>query len=416
VLDLQRDRVLTGLDATLTPIGWVERSALLCALLPLKGESGLEQKFYFLPTITVPGDTSTTVNAYPAPELKGCEGQCRELSGFEGYFVFDVDEHNKSYLLSETYRLDDVSQLVGWVSQENGFVWDTAYGLRPREDLVFPEGHKLSGMERIVCAYATIEDALTDPAGRCLPIPGGNRWYLSEHRIPLLKFVEYEGKSFYKVILSFGGLSFVIPFTGQEQSGKAIGQDHVFEAYIPVSDDIVEEVWLKSDDLDKWLSLLREFDNDTLSKLSGDEFRQAFVFALVDAIEKVIHKPLPENTEEPLKDYLNRKGGLPVRDDSPLFRYSLSDLLDPLIVPDCEIIRLTTWLNNSGQILNIIYHGDLRPVYTEENFPGECPTGGEIPFIIGDIISAPLGNNPDMRYNHSFQKANVYWVPKEYLP
>jgi hypothetical protein len=67
-------------------------------------------------------------------------------------------------------------------------------------------------------------------------------------------------------------------------------------------------------------------------------------------------------------------------------------------------------------MLNIVYHGDLRPMHTEEKFPGECPTGQNIPFISGDILSVPLGKNADMRYNHSFQKANVYWVPKKFLP
>jgi hypothetical protein len=182
-----------------------------------------------------------------------------------------------------------------------------------------------------------------------------------------------------------------------------------------VSDDIAEDVWLRGEDLDAWISLLRDIDDAISGQRSGFELRQAFVFALVDAMENVLRHPLHENITVPLRDYLNQYG-IPVRDDSPVFRYSIQDLLSPAVVPDCEIMRLTTWLNNVKQILNIVYHGNLRPMYTEERFPGECPTGQNIPFILGDILSQPLGENTDMRYNHSFQKANVYWVPKIFLP
>lgn len=734
VLALQGDRVQVGHVSTLTPLGWVDRSALLCGIAPLKSEkSGLEQKLYIRTATEVRQDTPSTVKAYPASDLQDCDGQCRELSRFEGYFVFDVDASRNSYLLSETYKLDDTSQLVGWVSGDNGFIWDTAYGLRPGEDLVFPEEHEMAGEERTVCAYQSLDDAVMYPQERCLPILGGDRWYLSEQRIPLLERVEHGGQTFYKVVLplagtgaeyqkeggtiriiepgqigreqDYGGLQsmkhvdvlFLIDGTksmvhhldaikgsrergidgvvqqimktlqeddafqeaqfrfgfriyrdtyagdlelgeglsldnqceltienkernlrefettidrvvvteeaqddyaenlfggirqairdlapcsentkllfiigdcgydaeaqqqrdltpiamtdlvdrlrgngefknivtfflqtpkdsasvgnpqeyeraynlftdqarsiltqivgpervneidnyllttdaadvnqkilngvkqfsntevinelivdlrggtalkdaiqrlqGSEQynnipglfwdlieqgSCKQLGQqcqerlyDTVLDGYIPVSDDLVEDVWLKSDDLDTWLSLLRNFDNDQLLQLSGTELRQAFVNAMKDGLEKVIRKPLYEDTGEPLKDYLKRKGGLPVSDTSPLFRYSIADLQDPEAVPDCEIIRLAIWVNNSRQMLNVVYHGDLRPVYSEEPFPGECPTGAHIPFISGDIQSTPLGQNPDMRYNHSFQKANVYWVPKQFLP
>lgn len=746
VLDLQGDRVQVGHVTTLAPLGWVERSALLCALSPLKGsKSGLEQKLYIQTATEVRGEKPTTVKAYPSPDLQGCEGQCRELSRFEGYFVFDIEgkpenEGEKEckeckYLLSETYKLDDTSQLVGWVSGENGFIWDTAYGMRPQENLIFPEGtvidgKDMSGQERTICAYEQVENALNDPLGTCLPILGGDRWYLSEHRIPILEKVEQGGQEFYQVVLPlpgrgvkkegekiiidpkdiirnpgidtlitmkhvdvlflidgtksmvhhlqavkgaqiegkegivqqivktlqeeeafkeaqfrfgfriyrdtyageleldeglplspaceltleakerniqefgtaidrvvvteearddyaenlFGGIKratrdlapcpentkllFIIgdcgydadtqqsrgitpveisslvrslkggdeiknivtffiqtpQYTGavknlqeyahaynlfteqahsilrqvlgpdrgneienyfmttdaadlnakiltgvkqfsnaqvinelildlrggtslknaierlqgseeynnipglfwdlvEQGSCKKLGEqctertyDTVVDAYIPISEDIVEDVWLKSEDLDTWISLLRNFDSTQISQLSGTEIRQAFVDAMKEGLEKVIRKPLYEDTKEPLREYLKRKGGLPVSDTSPLFRYSIADLLDPDAVPDCEVIRLTIWVNNSKQMLNILYHGDLRPVYTEEAFPGECPTGEHIPFISGDIQSAPLGKNPDMRYDHSFQKAKVYWVPKEFLP
>lgn len=743
VLDEQGTRLQVGHQSTYAPLGWVERSNLLCTNVPLKSDkSGLEQKLYIQTATEVRKDKPTTVKAYPSPDLQDCHGQCRELSRFSGYFVFDIEgeeyaeEKHRRYLLSETYRLDDTSQLVGWVNGENGFIWDTAYGARPREDLVFADGETLddedvSGQPRTVCAYQHRGDAITDPEGRCLPLLGGKQWYLSEHRIPVLERVEHEGVLLYKVVLPLGGtgaragkevgtirvnpaqfeqnpgleslqqmkridVMFLIDgtksmvhhlqavkgsrmqgkegiiqqiiktlkeddafqeaqfrfgfriyrdtyagaqelgeglplptqceltldakernirefeaaidrvevseearddyaenlFGGMQQairdlapcpdntkllfvlgdcgydaqaqqrrgvppiemdsivsrlkggedfknivtffiqtpkdtasvnspakyeraydlfikqsqdilshllglehiaefdnffmttdagdlnkrilngvkqfsntqvineivldlrggtalrdaitrlqgsdeynnipglfwdlveqgSCKKLGEqcqnriyDTIIEGYIPVSNDIVEDVWLKSDDLDKWISILRNFDSNYLSTLSGTELRQTFVYAMKEGLQNVIMKPLYDDTGETLREYLRRKGGLPVSDTSPLFGYSIADLEDPDSVPQCEINRLTTWVNNSKQMLNIIYHGDLRPVFTEIPYPGECPTGAKIPFIDGDIQSAPLGA-PDMRYNHSFQKANIYWVPKEFLP
>lgn len=411
VLDVQGDRVQAGHVTTLAPIGWVERSNLLCAVSALKGKSGLEQKLYIQTATEMRGENPTSVKVYPSSGRQGCNGQCREISGFEGYFVFDVDKVNNSYLLSETYHLDDVSQLVGWVNGNDGFIWDTAYGLRPKEKLVFPEDHPLAGVERIVCAYTSPEEAINQPVERCLPIRGGERWFLSEHRIPLLGRVEYGGQSFYKVLVFFTGIPFANPAIGQEHDNATLEV-----MYIPVSVDIVEDVWLKSNDLDTWISLLREFDSPQLSQLFGAELRQAFVNAIKEGLEKIIRNPLYTDTGEPLKEYLQRQDGLPVRDDSPLFRYSINELMDPDAVIDCEIVRLLLWVNHTKQMLNIVYHGDLRPVYTVEEFPGECPSGEDIPFIVGDIQSAPLGSDPNMRYNHNFQKANIYWVPKEFLP
>lgn len=735
VLDVQGHRVQVGHESTLAPLGWVEQSALLCGFLPLKGKSGLEQKLYIQTATEIRQEKPATVKAYPSPELNGCEAvQCRELSRFTGYFVFDIDEQHNSYLLSENYKLDDTSQLVGWVDGKNGFVWDTAYGLRPQEHLVLPEGQPMAGQERPICAYQTLDDAISNPDGKCLPILGGDRWFLSEHRIPILERMEQNGRAFYKVVLPlagtgakiekdggkitiinpeqftqdtsgidslsrmkhvdvlflidgtksminhlhaikgsqekqiegvvqkimrtlqdddafreaqfrfgfriyrdtfakdrelgeglpmspnsceltpnlkdenikqfstaidqitvteeasddypenlFGGirqaildlapcpnntkLLFVIGDCGydmdaQRQHGsdpvelaslvkslqgsdqfktivpffiqtpkdtalqrseyeraytlftdqarqivtpilgvprssefpnylmttdaadlnnkilagvkqfsntqvinelvldlrggadlisaitrlqgskeynnipglfwdlveqgscKQLGDqchtrlyDTIIQAYIPISTDIIEDVWLKSEDLDKWISILRNFDSEKLSGISGSELRQAFVSAIKDGLEKVIRKPMYADTGEPLREYLKRKGSLPVSDTSPLFGYSIDDLSDPESVGNCELDRLSSWVNNANKMLNIVYHGDLRPSYTEEPFPGECPMGNNvIPFISGDIVSAPLGKNQDMRYDHSFQKAHVYWVPKKFLP
>ncbi|PID58507.1 hypothetical protein CSB45_02890 [candidate division KSB3 bacterium] len=725
VLESQGSRLQVRTLGSLDPLGWVESSTLLCALRPQSSfSSGLEQKLYIKTATEIRKEKPTTVQAYPSPNLQGPEEASRELSRFTGYFVFDYNSEYKSYLLGESYQLDQTSSLVGWVSEENGFLWDTAYGLRPAEDLIFPESHELAGQERTICAYQTIEDALENR--RCLPILGGNRWYRYEDRIPLLDRVIQNRRAFYKVVLPMAGMgvkyeerdgkiriiepgkfsenpginsvlsmkridvlflidgtksmmpyieavrgskkegrkgviqdiidslqqddafqeaqfrfafriyrdryageknlgeglplstvceltneakaenirSFeqkidtiavttseqddyaenlfggirqavrdlapcpnntkllfvigdcgydasmqkqplstedlltrlkgddefksIVPFfiqtpssrdamrqpekydqayrlfheqgerilreilgpsrlseignylmsttdaelnskiiTGIKQfsntqainelvldlrggtplkdaiqrlqgsqefknipglfwdlvkqgSCKKLGEqceeriyDTIQTAYIPISDDVVEDIWLKSNDLEKWKDLLRDFEN--LSNLSGTELRETFVYALRDSVEKVIRKPLYKDTGQSLKEFLKRKGGLPVRENSPLFSYSIDDLRDPDTVPDCEIIRLAAWVNSVKQMLSIVLRGKDRPKFIEREFPGQCPSGEAIPFIDGDIDFVPLGES-DMRYDHSFQKAHVYWVPKEFLP
>jgi len=402
VLDAQDERVQLGHGATLEAVGWVDRTALLCGLLPLTGQTGLEQKFYVHP----PGDPAVGVQAYPGPDLQTCADQCRELRYFESYVVFAYDERSSAYLLSDAYTLDDTSHLIGWVSQADGVVWDTGYGLRPRDDLVFPAEHPLAGLGQITCAYATIKEALQPAVNRCLPLRGGPSWYRSAYRIPLLERVSAADRAFYKVLVPLA----------DSTAQTANPESHPVLAYLPVSDEIVEDIWLRSNDLDKWLSLLRALEDAALDELWGEELRQAFVFMLVDALEDALRLPFYENTAEPLGAYLQRQAGLPVRHDSPLFRYSINALMDPKQVPDCEMTRLVAWVNHSRQMLEIVYHGTTRPAYAKEAFPGECPTGGNIPFLSSDIRAAPLGDDPAMRYDHTVQKARVYWAPKHYLP
>ncbi|MBN2591087.1 MAG: hypothetical protein JXA96_14570, partial [Sedimentisphaerales bacterium] len=205
VLALEGARVQVGHAGTLEALGWVERASLLCGIAPLKSErTGIEQKVYLRPT------EHGTIPAYPTPDLQQCGEQCQELPPFEGYFVFDYDEVHHSYLLGDICNLDDTSQLTGWISDAHGLLWDTVYGVRPTDTLVFPEGHALAGKPEIVCAYTTPADALQQPIQRCLPVPGGERWYLSAHRLPLLEQVQYEERGFYKVLLPLKSIA--LPF------------------------------------------------------------------------------------------------------------------------------------------------------------------------------------------------------------
>ncbi len=350
------------------PLGWVNRSDILSVYTPRKSKTGLEQLFYVKADIGNKGQN--TVKAYPSSDLKDYYNKGKKLSNFSAYFIFDIDESNNSVLLSDYYRLDETARLIGWVSKNNGFIWDTAYGLRPAS-------------AETVCAYLNIQDAISRKS--CVPITGGNQWFKSKHRIPLADAARYNG--FYKVLLPFSENRDIqiSPEMFHESST-------IIQGYIPVSDNIAEDVWLKSEHLGTWELLLKN-----MAEPSGNntaELRKSLVFIINDVL----------------------KSGLPVNNTSHLIRYSTDRLNDPEKTPDCEIIRLAKWLRNSRELLGIVSHGNTRPVYKKpRHWPGNCQSGNDIPYIT-DIRGIPFSKRSGMRYDHSLHKVHVYWVPKEYLP
>ncbi|MBF0623930.1 MAG: hypothetical protein HQL82_03885 [Magnetococcales bacterium] len=200
--------------------GWVKKSDLLCRNLPIKGEGGLEVKF-FIRTSTAPRQedgTDPAVRVFQNPELSECVGgsdNCREgASRFHMYFVFD--QQGDAVLLADRYRLEEEDLLLGWVSLSNGFQWNNAYSLRPREDLTAPE----DGGPGTVCSYEHLKDAVARNAKACHPVVGGVNWFKSPLRIPVLDMVDEEGRHvapedqsadqkkrrFYKVALARPGL------------------------------------------------------------------------------------------------------------------------------------------------------------------------------------------------------------------
>ena len=722
VLAIKNGRLEVQGLASSSGLGWVADRDLLCREKPLRGKTGLERKLYIRTETQTREGTPQTIKAYPSPTGKACGKKCRELSRFNGYFIFAMDETSGRHLLGDNYSLEEGTSLVGWVDAKDGFIWETAYGLRPREDLVFPEDHPQAGQERAICVYPTIEDA--EAERNCWPVLGGDRWYKYPDRIPVLgrdgdylrvilpmagtggeqrsggqlafspevlggtsnggigsleslkhvdvfflidgtssmepyiaairgrsgkpgvvqqiveafkgdeafretklRFgfrvyrdifagndgigegvtlsgecdesnleefqreivevrastqdavkgdVDYEENLFggieqavddmlscpnhtkvlfvigdhgyspearrakglqvisdtdlvenmagnatqgQKTIASFfiqtpnnqnnttnpagyrnaylrfqrqaraimggvlgakrehevgrfqltsddrglttkimdglklfadsrvaneiiadlrGGTPLVDVITrlqGSEEfrnlpglfwdivkqgSCTALGDqctgriyDTIVEGYIVDDDDSVIDVWLKSDDLTRWVNLL-DLMRD-VREYAPKQQRIAFVESLVQTLQSVIGKPLYQDTEERLRDYLQRKGGLPIRDNSPLLNYSLDALMDPKRVPNCEILRLTTWLHNAKQMLAVVNKGDRKPVFSSEPYPGKCPGGANIPFIDGDVDQKKLGDDT-MNYSHPFQKALIYWVPREFLP
>ncbi|MBF0156954.1 MAG: hypothetical protein HQL57_07190 [Magnetococcales bacterium] len=200
--------------------GWARKADLLCRNLPLKGDSGLENKF-FIRTSTVargPESPPPTVQVFQDPELKECtggSGHCREgASRFHMYFIFD--ENEEAVLLADRFRLEDDDLLLGWVKKENGFLWNNAFSLRPEEDLKSPDK---SG-PGTVCSYEQLGDAVARNPDSCQPVEGGVEWFKSPLRIPVLDLVDannrhvapdnlssdFGQRRFYKVALARPGL------------------------------------------------------------------------------------------------------------------------------------------------------------------------------------------------------------------
>ena len=176
-------------------VGWVQKGDLLCRNTPIKSESGLEMKF-FIKTDTVARDGENkepTVRVFQDSDLKECIGgrdNCREgASRFHMYFVFDQTE--RAVLLGDRYRLEEDDVLLGWTARKDGFIWNNAFSLRPREDLRSPDG-KGNGT---VCTYERLGDALSQDQKTCQPVEGGSAWFQSPLRIPVLDLVNAKGEN-----------------------------------------------------------------------------------------------------------------------------------------------------------------------------------------------------------------------------
>jgi hypothetical protein len=415
------------------PLGWVSLNDLLCTNRPIiDPDKRLEKRFFIKTEIQQrkQGKSSAFVNAYPMPKEQ-CYGKCRKLSPFTMYFV--VDQEKDWYLLADDYHI--THPLVGWVRKTDGFLWNTAYGLRPRDDLEYvdKQGNVIDGA---VCVYRSLYDALNNH--HCIPVLGGKRWYQSSVRIPMLDivdrngshippkdFAEYDKKggrnAFYKVAIS----SMVWEFIAQENCetlGKQCNEsvyDTTFEGYIPVSDDISLDVWMTGNQLlDFKQNVLRIFKDIPIQRSSAK--RAQIVRTIAETLKIRLMEP-EIDPEETFADYIQRKGGLPVSRNSLLLSYTPEQLEDESIVPDCELERLVALATNKETMLSIIYEGNYRPVFKAEQYPESGCTkasqnGKRIPFISSRITKKPLGDDDTYRYDHEFRGKIIYWVPQEYLP
>ena len=196
-----------------TTLGWVQGDNLLCRSKPVQNENGIARKFYIRTKASFVDGEATTLKPTAGPETKECSKineRCRELSRFTLYYVFALDEVNKKVLLLSRHRSEGDTPLIGWVSMEDGYLWDTRFGLRPKEDLTFDKvnGTWAVGEERRACLYETLElaDKNADSDVCYVPILGGNRWFNYALRIPVFDRVEYKGKPYYHVAMPTSGV------------------------------------------------------------------------------------------------------------------------------------------------------------------------------------------------------------------
>jgi len=714
----------------LEPYGWIEKKYLLCQLVPLKSDSGLDKKFYIKTATSIRSDKPSTVRAFTRPDCDVCGSSgCRELARFDGYFIFA--ECAGRYLLADAYKLRPENRLIGWVDADDGYIWDTTYGLRPRENLVFPKDNPKAGQERVVYAYLSEEEANKRQNGR--PILGGERWFQYALRIPILgrqknlfkvvlplagvgvnhadkfghivisdkirqsteqaiknilniknvdvfflidgtqsiepylmsiktvvdelknrisknpelgvvtsrlgfgiyrdyyaketelgywhsfpgkcsfdkssieenhqrfvnemdmiiqamlnyriqgdrdyeensyggikKYIEYElsncpdrlkvlfvigdhgysaknqnrlygrksvsektlvnslrgdpengvmpvityfiqtpyspektallSKKEYKqayslfrkqarsiltqlkkqtpkmkieryliqsddnkiaqkvieglsafinpkavsavneVILDLkGGASLAetierwqhyndfnnLPglfwdlitnagckYLGDQCSSRIM--DTILEGYIPISNDIVVDIWCTAGDLKKYRTIM-EGILESSEYQHGKFIRTELVYGLVITLQRLVPNPPPPETGETLIEYVRRIAYLPIRQDSPLFKYSVQELESRDKVPDCEIARLFSWV---GSVNNFLYYiaDNKRPVYEVRKQPGNCDSGSVIPYVVPGSIMGKHFSNSNMSFSHPLGGTTVYWIPKKYLP
>ncbi len=196
----------------LPDFGWVDGRDLLCANLPLVNETGISRKFIVRTQATYSGDGSGALTAKAGPDTDACvesNGSCRQLTRFNIFYVYGLDEARQRVLLLGSPETRGAEALIGWVNFDDGYFWDTRFGMRPKENLVFENGSGAltAGAERRACLYQTLEEAENaDPNVCYVPILGGNRWFKYALRIPIFERVEYNGENYFRVALPSAGV------------------------------------------------------------------------------------------------------------------------------------------------------------------------------------------------------------------
>ena len=338
------------------PLGWVERSDLLCTLRPARGRSGLEKKLYIKTATAVQGNVAA-VNAYPSPEQADCPaGGCRQLSRFKGYFIFD--EEQDRYLLSDEYNLKDSSPLVGWVDKKDGFLWETAYGVRPREDLTIPDGEEGAGQEGVVCVYLTPEDAVAKKG--CRPMLGGPRWFTYPDRIPVL---DREG-DFYKVAVPVAG---VAGNSDEGQHIKLTGENVGIDTLQGMKKVDVFFLLDGTSSMGPYIDVVKNVVGDIVDTLSNNEFYKETKFRFGFRIYR--------------DDYAGNEGigeGLPL--SSQCKAISDHELAKGRKKFESEMSRVSVSSNEKDDYEENLFGGikqavrDMKP----------CPNNTKLLFVIGD--------------------------------
>ena len=193
--------------------------------------------------------------------------------------------------------------------------------------------------------------------------------------------------------------------------------DHrMIDAYIPVSEKIVEEIWILSRDLDNWKNVLRALFNKIKTK-GNNERKTEFIRILKEEIQRILGEPVLIKDGETLREVLKRKNGLPVRKHSPLMQYTKQEILN---MPNCEFNRLILWVKDIYDLLNRLTSDPTDKVdYSLSEYPEQCRSLSAKGRNLKPIklkSPKPLGPSDEYRYDHNFRGETIYSIPTKFLP
>jgi hypothetical protein len=205
-------------------------------------------------------------------------------------------------------------------------------------------------------------------------------------------------------------------------------RNKVFEgvnrAFLPVTNDLVPEVLLSRDQLDKWVKILDVFKTFA-DRARGREGRNLLVGTLLSSMGSALQMDF-QNNQVPLGKLIQFQGGMPHGLQSKLMQYSSEELRDQSKVPTCEIDYLAGYSAKKHDVLNIVFQseGKLMAQFDETHWPeGGCPNlsekGKQVPFIEGAVRPRTLNfGQEETNYSTMHKRGNefFFWIPVRYLP
>jgi hypothetical protein len=188
--------------------------------------------------------------------------------------------------------------------------------------------------------------------------------------------------------------------------------------YVEYDETQITEVWMRPEDFVLWERFLFPFEQD----LRGPRARGLLAANLVRTLEGLLQLSMGNQNDE-IGEFIARAGYLPPEVDTPLLSYTFTELLDPDLVPTCEIEHLQNYARRAARILSILRLGDRRPIIETAALPETCPftdKGRRVPNIVdvreGRWVPDDDGTTTPLRISYDVGGETLYWVPIEYLP
>ena len=180
---------------------------------------------------------------------------------------------------------------------------------------------------------------------------------------------------------------------------------------------IQEEIWMTSDDLDNWLTLLKRFEN-LIGTHTVRKQREKFIRLLRQQIQEIIGGYPREDLILSEQLAMARKKILPMREDSPFLQYSIKDIRE---IEGCELMQLVEWVTSIRKVLQRVFNDSTQKVTFTLEYPQtnlSCPLsdkGKKLPQLKFGPVKA-LGPNDEYSYAHRLYDQTVYWLPVDFLP